>query len=249
MRYLTAIPIYNEARHLAEVLEATRPYSCEILVVDDGSTDETPSLLRQYPGIRVLTHRKNEGYGSALRDAFGYAIEHDFEMLVTMDCDGQHEPCRIPHLLAITDADIVSGSRYLEHFEADSVPPEDRRRINFEITRELNRRFGLSLTDAFCGFKAYRTDSLSKLHITEPGYGMPLELWVQAARLGLRIREIPVPLIYLDEKRAFGGSLDDATRRRAYYYEVLERATRRQDQAKRAVPVAESRSGQGGAGR
>jgi dolichol-phosphate mannosyltransferase len=227
MRFLTAIPVYNEAKHLKEVLDATRPFSPEILVVDDGSADDTPVLLKRFPNVHVVTHRVNEGYGAALRDAFRYAIEHEYDILVTMDCDGQHEPRRVPDLLAVTDVDIVSGSRYLRQFESDSTPPEDRRRINVEITRELNRRFALNLTDAFCGFKAYRVQSLGKLDITEPGYGMPLELWVQAAHHGFRIQEISVPLIYLDEERAFGGSLDDANRRRAYYYEVIERAERR----------------------
>ena len=83
---------------------------------------------------------------------------------------------------------------------------------------------GLSLTDTFCGFKAYRVASLAKLAITEPGYGMPLELWVQAAHHGLRIVEIPVPLIYLDEKRSFGGSLDDGRQRLEYYHQVIDRA-------------------------
>jgi dolichol-phosphate mannosyltransferase len=83
---------------------------------------------------------------------------------------------------------------------------------------------GLSLTDAFCGFKAYRVPALAKLTITEPGYGMPLELWVQAAHLGLRIVELPVPLIYLEEERSFGGSLDDGRKRLEYYHRVLDRA-------------------------
>ena len=227
MRFLTAIPVYNEEQHLDEVLQAARRWSPEILVVDDGSTDGTPRRLRTFPEVQVLTHSINQGYGAALRDAFQFVIERGYEVLVTMDCDGQHEPSRISELVAAaSDADIVSGSRYLNAFDSDSTPPEDRRRINEEITREVNRRFGLKLTDAFCGFKAYRTEALRQLKITEPGYGMPLQLWVQAARLGLRIRELPVPLIYLEEKRAFGGSLDDATRRLAYYREVMERASR-----------------------
>jgi dolichol-phosphate mannosyltransferase len=249
MRFLTAIPVYNEEKHLEDVLIATRPISREILVVDDGSTDGTPQLLKRFLDVRVVTHPSNEGYGAALRSAFEYAIENRFDVLITMDCDGQHEPCRISELLAVTDADIVSGSRYLRRFDADSVPPEDRRRINWEITQELNRRFNLNLTDAFCGFKAYRTDCLRKLSITEPGYGMPLELWVQAARLHLRIREVPVPLIYLDEKRAFGGSLDDANRRRAYYYEVLDRASRRFESGDRAAHVATDPMHREGTGR
>jgi dolichol-phosphate mannosyltransferase len=85
----------------------------------------------------------------------------------------------------------------------------------------------LQLTDAFCGFKAYRVESLQKLDLTEQGYAMPLELWVQAAHAGLKIVEVAVPLIYLDEKRSFGGSLDDAERRLAHYREVIGRATQR----------------------
>jgi dolichol-phosphate mannosyltransferase len=93
-----------------------------------------------------------------------------------------------------------------------------------QITDELNCRLGLKLTDAFCGFKAYRVAALAKLHPTDDGYAMPLELWVQAAFHGLKIVEVPVPLIYLDEKRSFGGALDDSQKRLAYYHAVIERA-------------------------
>jgi dolichol-phosphate mannosyltransferase len=172
-----------------------------------------------------VTHSVNRGYGAALVSAFQYALAHDFDVLVTMDCDGQHEPARIPVLLeALHDADIVSGSRYLRDFRQNGAAPVERRQINRQITQELNDRFGLSLTDAFCGFKAYRRHALASLHITEPGWGMPLQLWVQAAQRGLRIREVGVPRVYLDPNRAFGGVLDDADQRLAYYRRVIEAA-------------------------
>ena len=225
MKLLTAIPVYNEARHLESVLAEVRRYSPEILVVNDGSTDGTAELLARQKGVTVLAHPQNRGYGAALMSAFGYAVAHDFDVLVTMDCDGQHEPARIPVLLeAIHDADIVSGSRYLRDFRQDTVAPQDRRQINQVITSELNERFGLHLTDAFCGFKAYRGDALSKLHITEAGWGMPLQLWVQAARLGLRVKEIGVPRVYLDPTRAFGGVLNDSAARLSYYRGVISAA-------------------------
>ena len=96
--------------------------------------------------------------------------------------------------------------------------------MNRLITDELNRTLGLNLTDAFCGFKAYRVSALAKIELTETGYAMPLELWVKAVELGLKIVELPVPLIYLEEKRSFGGSLDNAETRLAVYREVLKRA-------------------------
>jgi len=88
----------------------------------------------------------------------------------------------------------------------------------------LNERFGLNLTDTFCGFKAYRREALAKLRITETGWGMPLQLWVQAARLGLCIKEVGVPRVYLDPNRAFGGVLDDPSERLAYYRSVIDAA-------------------------
>jgi glycosyltransferase involved in cell wall biosynthesis len=225
VRTLTAIPVYNEAAHIESVLTEVRRFSPEILVVDDGSTDDTPRLLAGERDLRVVTHASNRGYGAALISAFAYALDRDFDVLVTMDCDGQHEPSRIPVLLeALCDVDIVSGSRYLRDFRQDTPAPNDRRQINTLVTREINERYGLKLTDSFCGFKAYRGEALAKLRITEAGWGMPLQLWVQAARLGLRIREIGVPRIYLDPKRAFGGVLNDADQRLAYYRSVLAAA-------------------------
>jgi dolichol-phosphate mannosyltransferase len=222
MTFLTAIPVYNEERHLAAVLREVRRYSPRVLVVNDGSTDRTAELLARESDLAILTHPLNRGYGAALISAFAYALEQDIDVLVTMDCDGQHEPARIAVLLeAIHDADVVSGSRYLRDFRQDTLPPQDRRQINGLVTSELNERFGLQLTDAFCGFKAYRREALARLRITETGWGMPLQLWVQAARLGLRIKEVGVPRLYLDPNRAFGGVLDDAGERLAYYRRVI----------------------------
>src|SRR6185436_1922902 len=196
--------------------------SPEILVVNDGSTDGTAGLLDAEAGLLRVDHPAKRGYGAALVSAFTFALRHDYDVLVTMDCDGQHEPARIPVLLeAIHDCDIVSGSRYYRDFRQDTPAPSDRRFINATITREINDRYGLNLTDAFCGFKAYRREALEKLRITESGWGMPLQLWVQAARLGLRVKEIGVPRLYLDPTRAFGGVMNDPEQRLAYYRGVL----------------------------
>lgn len=225
IRFLTALPVYNEERYVSGVLDDVRRYSQNVLVVDDGSSDATPELLRARGDIQLVSHPRNLGYGAALKTAFEYAVAEDYDVLVTIDCDGQHEPQRIPRFVAATrGADVVSGSRYLKQYPGDSQPPAQRRWINQRVTAEINRLLGYNLTDAFCGFKAYRTSGLRHLRLTETGYGMPLELWVQAAHAGLKVIELPVPLIYLDEKRSFGGVLDDATTRLEYYHSVLERS-------------------------
>jgi glycosyltransferase involved in cell wall biosynthesis len=229
MRYLTALPVHNEEHHVGEVLEQVRQFSSDVLVVNDGSRDGTARELARFPWLQVVTHETNRGYGAALCSAFEFARQHQYDALVTIDCDGQHEPRLIPALVAALGPgiDLVSGSRYLHQHPGDSLPPADRRRINLTITDELNKTLGLSLTDAFCGFKAYRVGILGKFVITDFGYAMPLQVWVQAAALGLKIIEFPVPLIYLEEERSFGGSLDDAQFRLAHYRRVLEQEMRR----------------------
>ncbi|MFO0807030.1 MAG: glycosyltransferase family 2 protein [Gemmataceae bacterium] len=239
MRWLTAIPVYNEAKHVHTVLTEVRRYTPEILVVNDGSTDGTAELLAREVGIHVVSHPTNRGYGAALVTAFDYALEHNYDVLVTMDCDGQHEPARIPLLLdALQGVDVVSGSRYLRDFRQNTPVPEERLRINRQITAEINGRYGFDITDAFCGFKAYRRSALQGLRITEFGWGMPLQLWVQASRLGLRVCEVGVPRVYLDPTRAFGGVLNDAEQRLAYYRRVLDDAESQWDASASADALA-----------
>ena len=226
-RWLAAIPVYNEVSSVQKVLDEVIKYAPNVLAVDDGSSDGTAELLDRREDLTVLHHPKNLGYGAALRTAFQYAMEEGYEILVTLDCDGQHQPKRIPRFVtACKNADIVSGSRYLKTYEGDSAPPQERLFINRTITKRLNDEFNWNLTDAFCGFKAYRVAALEQLRITNDGYAMPLELWVQAAFLDLRIIEIPVPLIYLDLSRSFGGSLDDGGIRLQHYNSVIDSSIR-----------------------
>jgi glycosyltransferase involved in cell wall biosynthesis len=226
-RWLAAIPVYNEVASVQVVLDEVKKYAPNVLAVDDGSSDGTSDLLDRREDIAVVHHPKNLGYGAALRTAFQYAIDEGYEILVTLDCDGQHQPKRIPRFVAACkNADIVSGSRYLKTYEGDSAPPAERLFINRTITKRLNDTFGWNLTDTFCGFKAYRVSALEQLRVTVDGYAMPLELWVQAAYLGMRIIEIPVPLIYLDLSRSFGGSLDDGGIRLQHYNSVIDASIR-----------------------
>jgi len=223
MRCLVAIPVYNEQRHVANVLERVLEYADDVLVIDDGSTDATPMLLSQFP-VEVIRHAHNRGYGRSMQDAFRWARVDGFDWVITMDCDEQHEPASIPHFIeAINrdDSDIISGSRYLSSCPERDKPPADRRAINTTITDEINKRLGLSLTDAFCGFKAYRTTPVAELRCDEDGYAFPMQFWVRAAANKLRIREIPIKLIYNDLSRTFGGPLDDPEIRLDHYRQLL----------------------------
>lgn len=221
------IPVFNEAPTVASVLDAVRLfYSGELIVVDDGSTDDTPRILAERSDITVVHYGHNCGYGCALRIGARVAWDLGVSRLVTMDCDGQHEPAHIPQFLAALDegGDIISGSRYLPQSARVGEAPPARQAINARITAEINRVTGWDLTDSFCGFKAYRLEALRGLELDECGYAMPLELWAKAWRAGLSVREIPVERIYCDHDRTFGADLDDPERRFAYYMDVWNRA-------------------------
>ena len=233
MRVLIAIPTYNEERYVQRVLARVRQFADNILVIDDGSTDSTPCLLPREP-VEVIRHATNRGYGRSLQDAFRWACVDKFDWVITMDCDEQHEPESIPafmRAIAANTHDVISGSRYLPHDPPASgdadLPPPARRAINRAVTAEINERLGLSITDAFCGFKAYRTCAVSRLPYDVDGYAFPMQFWVQAVANDLRIREIPVRLIYNDPTRTFGGPLKDDAVRLRHYREVLQREIER----------------------
>jgi glycosyltransferase involved in cell wall biosynthesis len=223
MKTLVAIPVYNEEKYVPRVIAHVLEYADDVLVIDDGSTDRTPALLPRFQ-VDAIRHGVNRGYGRSLRDAFSWACLGNFEWVITMDCDEQHEPASIPEFLAAAARgthDVISGSRYLTPSDTPDSPPPDRRAINATITREINARLGLHLTDSFCGFKAYRVAALEQLSLTEDGYAFPMQFWVQAVAAKLRIREIPVRLIYNDLNRTFGGPLNDPDIRLAHYRQVL----------------------------
>ena len=231
-RILVGIPVYNEEQYVTRVLEEVRQYADDVLVIDDGSTDQTPMLLAQQP-VEVIRHATNRGYGRSMQDMIRWAAFDGFDWLITMDCDEQHEPARIPDFVEAIkrdDADIISGSRYLDEAMMDDAPPPDRRAINQVITSEINDRLDFSLTDGFCGFKAYRVEPCASFELDIDGYDFPMQFWVQAAAHEARIHEIPVRLIYNDPTRSFGGPLDVAESRLRHYRETLYRAIQRESE-------------------
>lgn len=223
------MPVYNEAATVGPVVDAVRVhFDGPVIVIDDGSTDGTPETLSARKDIQAVRFDENCGYGCALLRGFDAARRHGIERVVTMDCDGQHEPAHIPEFLAALrpGIDIVSGSRYLPESREVGAAPAQRQEINRRVTLEVNDATGWSLTDAFCGFKAYRRSALDGLGLSEQGYALPMELWAKAWGAGLNVMEIAVERIYSSSDRSFGRDLDDPERRYEYYMDVWTRALR-----------------------
>jgi len=210
-----------------------RKYSSEdLLVINDGSTDESKNIVEEIASCSkikgrflIINHLKNEGCGKSLIDGINFTRNNNYKYLLTLDCDKQHEPKLIPQFfkeIKKEKFDIVSGSSYLSPQKQTDSLPEDRYMINRQITKLINQIAGYGLTDSFCGFKVYRVESLKKLELTEKGYGLPLQLWVQACKNNLTVKELPVSMIYKDKNRAFGNYLDNPETRLKYYQKIID---------------------------
>ncbi len=241
MRTLIAIPVFNELKHVSHVLSRVLARHDEVLLVDDGSTDGTAELLSARRDVRLIRHAKNAGYGRSLIDAFAYARTHRFDWVLTMDCDDQHEPEKIPEFLSLIAEnrwDLISGTRYRSPQSGDDSAPRDRAAINACLTKLLNSIYPLHLTDSFCGFKAHRVESLPRLKLTEPGYAFPMQLWPQVAFNDLRVHELSVRRIYNDLNRSFGATLDEPLTRLTHYLKVLSEEHRKLFGETLAWPIA-----------
>ncbi len=227
--FLIFLPTYNESGYIKTIINKIRfKYpEIDVLVINDGSTDDTKYIIDHIPEIYVINHTTNKGYGYSLIEGFKYAVKWQYRYLITIDGDLQHDPEEIKAFIratSYTDADIISGSRLLHTTNKQLQDiPNIRYRINQRITRYINRLTNHSITDAFCGFKLYKVSALSDLNLTETGYGFPLQFWFEADRRGLGVKEIPVKLIYNDYSRNFKEKFDSALKRYKYYITIIQK--------------------------
>ncbi len=226
MKVSIIIPVYNEKKYVEEVVNEIidiKIKNKKIYIVDDGSDEETKEILKRLKDVEIITHKKNMGYGAAIISGFKKAISENFDCIITIDADRQHIPKRIPEFLKyIKYYDVVSGSRYMEGAKVLTPPPEDRKYVNFLIQRVIFYLTGLKITDAFCGFKAYRREFIEGINFKEKGYAFPLEVWYYVYKKKARLKEIPCELFY-PEKRDFRGEIMDKEKRILYYKSVLEK--------------------------
>ncbi len=199
MTTVAAIPAFNEEKAIGSIVLSAKRYVDEVVVVDDGSTDETAWIAEQ-AGAKVVRHPVNRGYGAAIRSCFDYARNNRAEALVILDGDGQHRPHAIPLVLRpVTEgqADICIGSRFLEPNHAAVVPRYRRFGIRFltGLANLKTRRNG-ALNDAQSGFRAYSRKAIEEIDPLETNMGASVEILWDADRRGLKIVEVPLEVYY-----------------------------------------------------
>ncbi len=194
-RVLVIIPAYNESAAIGGVLDALRDAVPEydVLVVDDGSTDDTAAVVASRPGVALVRLPFNLGIGGAMQTGYKYAARRDYDIAVQCDADGQHPAERIPALVSrIVDgtADVIIGSRYVA--DSDYRPSFTRRVGKSLLSRWVDLLIGGGTTDTTSGFRAMNRRAISVVSRTYPEDYPEPEVLVILHKHGLKTAEIPV---------------------------------------------------------
>lgn len=194
MKILVVVPAKDEELTIGSVVTLAKQHG-EVLVVDDGSEDRT-SVIAELSGAKVIRHEINLGKAEALRTAFRYATENNYDVVVCLDGDGQHNPDEIPLLLEPTikgEADLVIGSRYLN--ESKKKIPVYRRFGLWVLNKSTKAVAGVDV-DSQSGFRAINRKALEKLNLNSTDYSVETDMIVKAREEGLKIKEVPISVRY-----------------------------------------------------
>lgn len=188
------IPAYNEEKIIGTLIDRIRAAGLDIIVVDDGSIDATVKVAEQKL-VTVLTTPKNQGKGIALRRGFDYALKNQYETIVTLDADGQHNPASIKDFIEAqkkTGADLVLGNRMRNTENMPLVRIVTNRFMSWLISRAS----GQKIPDTQCGYRLIQARVLKNITLLSNRYDMESEILIEAAKKGFRIEFISIETIY-----------------------------------------------------
>ncbi len=192
-KIIAAIPAYNEEKYIGTVVLKTRQYAGEVIVVNDGSTDQTGKVAR-LAGASVIQHKRNKGYGASVQALLAEARKRGPDILVLLDADSQHNPDEIPSLIKpISDGyDLIIGSRMRQ---GSNIPRY--RRIGQRVLSYFSRILsGEKVADSECGLRAFSSKAIAELKLTQNGMAISAEMIAAAVERGLKIKGVPVSAIY-----------------------------------------------------
>jgi glycosyltransferase involved in cell wall biosynthesis len=195
-RVLVCVPAFNEAKTISDIVIRCKKYADEVIVYDDGSTDNTHEIAAA-AGATVIQSLENKGYGVAIRSLFQASKEKDADIMITLDSDGQHNPDQIPPFIEQLKQgfDIVIGSRFLRTDDKEKVPKF--RSIGIKtITRLTQTASYRGITDSQSGFRAYNKNALSKINLYEDGMAVSTEILLRADEKKLLVAEVPITISY-----------------------------------------------------
>lgn len=188
------LPAYNEEVAIASMILLSSEYADEVIVINDGSSDRTKEVS-ELAGATVINHAVNKGKGVALKTGFDYA--KDYDIIVTIDADGQHNPSEIPKLiqpLLDDEADLVNGSRYIDGHETST--PKYRRVGQTVLDKATNLASGVTITDSQSGFRAFSSKCFKYFNFDPEGFGIESDMLIEAANNNLRILEVEITVRY-----------------------------------------------------
>lgn len=205
-KVLAASPCFNEQNFIGDVVTRARKYVDKVIVIDDGSTDDTAEVAHA-AGAEVIRHEARKGAGAATRTGFQAAKRSSADILVTLDGDGQHNPDDIPRLLAPilnNEADLVIGSRFLQPTQqtlrtqgTPQTPIPRYRKFGINVITWLyNLGSEVKVSDSQSCFRAHSRRLIDAINITEDGFGFSVQVLIQARRKGFAIKEVPISCLY-----------------------------------------------------
>ncbi|HLD00356.1 MAG TPA: glycosyltransferase family 2 protein [Candidatus Nanoarchaeia archaeon] len=193
MNEWVVIPAHNESQNLGSVLTEVKKHLFNIIVVDDGSKDET-STIAQREGASVLRHKVNLGKGSALKTGCDYALAQGAEKIIVIDGDGQHDPQEIPRILeGLNNYQVVLGCR-----QGSKNMPLVFRLGNSFINRTINLLYGVNIKDSQCGYRGFTSSAYKKIRWNASDYFLETEMITKLAKNKLSYSQIDIKTIYND---------------------------------------------------
>ena len=192
------IPAYNEEKHLGEVVRRTRQKLDDVLVVDDGSADQTVECARE-SGAEVIVHEKNRGKGETIKTGFRHWLERGVDFVIILDADGQHRPEEIDRFIASAlsadEPKLILGNR----MEDLSSMPRLRQFVNRWMSRRISEVCGQEIPDTQCGFRMLHRSVIPELLGGTARFDYETEMLIVASRKGFRIASVPISTVYSDE--------------------------------------------------
>ena len=193
-KVFAVIAAYNEERHIKKVVVDAKKYVDEVVVVDDGSRDNTKELAK-YAGAIVLRHDVNLGKGAALKTGCEFALENGADVIVTIDADTQHDPSDIPRFLsALKGCDVV-----LSYRKYGKAMPFILKFGNQFINKTIKFLYGLEIKDSQCGYRAFTIKAYKKLRWKANDYSIESEMIAKIGKCKLSYKELPIETVYADK--------------------------------------------------